>query len=51
MEKSRFDIISDLFKLSNVISESLKLAESLAGNLTAVTKRIASIYAGTSYTA
>ena len=31
MEKSRFDIISDLFKLSNVISESLKLAESLAG--------------------
>lgn len=29
MEKSRFDIISDLFKLSNVISESLKLAESL----------------------
>lgn len=30
MEKSRFDIISDLFKLSNVISESLKLAESLA---------------------
>ena len=31
MEKSRFDIISDLFKLSNVISESLELAESLAG--------------------
>lgn len=31
MEKSRFDIISNLFKLSNVISESLKLAESLAG--------------------
>lgn len=31
MEKSRFDIINDLFKLSNVISESLKLAESLAG--------------------
>ena len=31
MEKSRFDIISDLFKLSNVISGSLKLAESLAG--------------------
>ena len=31
MKKSRFDIISDLFKLSNVISESLKLAESLAG--------------------
>ncbi|MFR5942354.1 MAG: hypothetical protein ACLUIE_10745 [Parabacteroides merdae] len=30
MEKSRFDIISDLFKLSNVISGSLKLAESLA---------------------
>ena len=30
MEKSRFVIISDLFKLSNVISESLKLAESLA---------------------
>ena len=30
MEKSRFDIISDLFKLSNVITESLKLAESLA---------------------
>ena len=30
MEKSRIDIISDLFKLSNVISESLKLAESLA---------------------
>ena len=30
MKKSRFDIISDLFKLSNVISESLKLAESLA---------------------
>ena len=29
MEKSRFDIISDLFKLSNVISESLRLAESL----------------------
>ena len=29
MEKSRFDIISDLFKLSNVISESLKLAEPL----------------------
>ena len=26
MEKSRFDIISDLFKLSNVISESLKFA-------------------------
>ena len=31
MEKSRLDLISDLFKLSNVISESLKLAESLAG--------------------
>ena len=31
MEKSRFGIISDLFKLSNIISESLKLAESLAG--------------------
>ena len=30
MEKSRFDIISDLFKLSNVISGSLKLAEPLA---------------------
>ena len=30
MEKSRFDIISDLFKLSNVISESLKFAEPLA---------------------
>ena len=30
MEKSRFDIISDLFKLSNVISESLKFTESLA---------------------
>lgn len=30
MEKSRFDIIGDLFKLSNVISGSLKLAESLA---------------------
>ncbi|MDB1076654.1 hypothetical protein PL757_16020 [Phocaeicola vulgatus] len=29
MEKSRFDIISDLFKLSNVISESLKFAEPL----------------------
>lgn len=29
MEKSRFDIISNLFKLSNVISESLKLAEPL----------------------
>ena len=31
MEKSRFDAISDLFKLSNIISDSLKLAESLAG--------------------
>lgn len=31
MEKSRFDNISDLFKLSNVISGSLKLAESLVG--------------------
>ena len=30
MEKSRFDAISDLFKLSNIISDSLKLAESLA---------------------
>ena len=29
MEKSRFDIISDLFKLSNVISESLKFTEPL----------------------
>lgn len=35
MEKSRFDIISDLFKLSNVISESLKLAESLADRISA----------------
>ena len=51
MEKSRFDIISDLFKLSNVISESLKLAESLAGNLPAVAKRIVRIFAGTSDTA
>ena len=31
MGKSRFDIISDLFKLSNAISGNLKLAESLAG--------------------
>ena len=31
MEKSRFDAISDLFRLSNIISDSLKLAESLAG--------------------
>ncbi|MCB6995054.1 hypothetical protein LI089_01695 [Alistipes communis] len=30
MEKSRFNAVNDLFKLSNVISESLKLAESLA---------------------
>ncbi len=30
MEKSRFDIISDLFKLSNAISDNLKLAESLS---------------------
>lgn len=30
MEKSRFDAISDLFRLSNIISDSLKLAESLA---------------------
>ena len=29
MEKSRFNAVNDLFKLSNVISESLKLAESL----------------------
>ncbi|MBE5695541.1 MAG: hypothetical protein EGP90_13445 [Bacteroides sp.] len=31
MEKTRFDAISDLFKLSNIICDSLKLAESLAG--------------------
>lgn len=31
MKKSRFDAISDLFRLSNIISDSLKLAESLAG--------------------
>lgn len=31
MEKSRFDAISDLFRLSNIINDSLKLAESLAG--------------------
>ena len=31
MEKSRFNAVNDLFKLSNVISESLKLAESLVG--------------------
>lgn len=30
MEKSRFDAISDLFRLSNIINDSLKLAESLA---------------------
>jgi len=30
MEKSRFDAISDLLRLSNIISDSLKLAESLA---------------------
>ena len=30
MGKSRFDTISDLFKLSNIISDSLKLVESLA---------------------
>lgn len=30
MEKSRFNAVNDLFKLSNVISESLKLAEPLA---------------------
>ena len=30
MEKSRFNAINDLFKLSNIISASLKLAESLA---------------------
>ena len=29
MEKTRFAIISDLFKLSRCISDSLKLAESL----------------------
>ena len=33
MEKSRFDAINDLFRLSNVISDSLKLAESLAGRI------------------
>lgn len=32
MEKSRFDIISDLFKLSHMISDYLKLVESLADN-------------------
>lgn len=31
MEKSRFDIISDLFRLTNVIGDSLKLAGSLTG--------------------
>lgn len=31
MEKSRFNAVNDLFKLSNVISGSLKLAESLVG--------------------
>lgn len=30
MEKSKFDIISDLFKLSAIVNDSLKLAESLA---------------------
>ena len=35
MEKSRFDIISDLFKLSNAISDNLKLAESLADRTSA----------------
>ena len=47
MEKSRFNAVNDLFKLSNVISESLKLAASLP----AVAKRIARIFAGTSDTA
>lgn len=51
MEKSRFDIISDLFKLSNVISGSLKLAESLADKSSGSEKRIARIFAGTSDTA
>lgn len=32
MEKSRFDIISDLFKLSHMVSDNLKLVESLADN-------------------
>lgn len=32
MEKSRFDIISDLFKLSHMVSDSLKRMESLADN-------------------
>lgn len=32
MEKSRFDIISDLFKLSHMVSDNLKLVESLANN-------------------
>lgn len=30
MEKSRFDAISDLFKLSNIISDSLKLADTVS---------------------
>lgn len=30
MEKSRFDIISDLFKLSHMVSDNLKLMETLA---------------------
>ena len=32
MEKSRFDIISDLFKLSHMVGDSLKRMESLADN-------------------
>lgn len=32
MEKSRFDIISDLFRLSHMVSDNLKLVESLADN-------------------
>lgn len=32
MQKSRFDIISDLFKLSHMVSDSLKHMESLADN-------------------
>ena len=32
MEKSRFDIISDLFRLSHMVSDSLKLVESLTDN-------------------
>lgn len=31
MEKSRFNAINDMFRLSNIISESLKFAESFAG--------------------